>query len=63
MNYDPLQIANDHDLNQLLEQLSRDASGGGADAHKGVWSTIEKITEWTLFFSLETLKIVIEIIL
>lgn len=59
VNYDPLQIANDHTLHQLLEQLIQVQ----AVKSEGVWSAIQHITEWALYLSLETLKIMIEILL
>lgn len=59
VDYDPLEIANDHTLHQLLEQLRQNAVVPAA----GVWLTIEHITEWVLYLSLETLKIMIEIFL
>lgn len=62
VNYDPLQIANDHTLHQLLEQLIQSAVVQAVNS-KGVWSTLQHVTEWAFYLSLETLKIMIEILL
>lgn len=62
VDYDPLEIANDHTLNLLLEQLRQNAVVPAAES-KGVWLTIEHVTEWVVYLSLETLKIMIEIFL
>lgn len=61
VNYDPLQIANDPTLHQLLEQLSHNTVGLTAES-QGAWSTVSYLVEWALYLFLETLKIVVEIL-
>ena len=59
VDYDPFQIANDHALHQLLEQLSQNT----AAESQGVWSTLHHLAEWTLYLGLETVKVLIEVLL
>ena len=61
VDYDSLQIANDHSLHMLLDTLTRD--GKGAEYQKGVWPTVAHLAEWGFYLFLETLKIMIEIFL
>ena len=62
MNYDPLQIANDNILHQLLEQLQGHSRVKG-HLDEGLWAKVKFISEWVLYLFLETLKIMIEILL
>lgn len=63
VSYDPLQIANDNTLHQLLEQLQGNSPEVKGDPIEGVWGRLKHIAEWTLYLFFEALKILIEILL
>ena len=63
MSYDPLEIANDVTLHQLLEQLQGNSAGVKGDSTEGVLGKVKDVAEWTLYVFFELLKILIEIIL
>ena len=62
VDFNPLQIANDHTLHQLLRQLDSSAGVKG-DSNEGVWSSIKDLTEWSFYLIFEALKIMIDILL
>ena len=63
MNYDPMQIANDVTLHQLLDQLQGNSAGVKGDSTEGVLGKVKHAAEWTLYVFFEVLKIMIEIVL
>ena len=62
VDYDPLEIANDYTLHQLLGQLSKNPARL-AQEMQGAWSTLRYLAEWSLYLFLEALKIFIEVLL